>query len=113
MIPLIVPPVPNKIRSHPLFWKTDKDVYNALLHADIVVIIGWSMPLTDQYLRDTIMRALSNREEQIKKLIVCDYKQESGADLLARFESIFRPREIKSWLDGFDREFVDFLKEEL
>lgn len=112
LIPLISPPAPNKIRSHPLFWETDKDVYNALLHADIVVIGGWSMPLTDRYLQDTILRALNNREDQIKKLIVCD-KEESGNQLLSRFESVFRPREIKPWLKGFSREFVDFLKGEL
>ena len=108
----IAPPAPNKIRSHPLFWKTDKDVYNALLHADIVVIVGWSMPPTDRYLHDTILRALNNREEQIKKLIVCD-RQSASEQLLSRFESVFVPREMKPWLGGFSREFVDFLKKEI
>lgn len=113
LIPLIVPPAPNKIRSHPLFRKTDKDVSNALLHADAVVIVGWSMPLTDRYQQDIILNILSNREEQIKKLIVCD-KRESGGDLLLpKFESIFRAREIKPWLGGFNSEFVDFLKKEV
>lgn len=112
LIPLIVPPTPNKIRSHILFWKTDKDVYNALLHADIVVIIGWSMPLTDQYLKDTVLRALNNREEQIKKLIICD-KEGTDKSLMPRLESIFRPRELRSFLDGFSKGFVDFLRKEL
>lgn len=112
LIPLIAPPAPNKIRRHLLFWKTDKDVYNALLHADIVVIVGWSMPLTDRYLQDTILKALNNREEQIKKLIVCD-KEESGEQLLSKFESNFRPREIKNWLYGFSKGFIDFLKKEI
>ncbi|HHT9111670.1 MAG TPA: hypothetical protein ACFYDZ_11010, partial [Candidatus Brocadiaceae bacterium] len=40
-IPLIVPPIRNKIRNHPLFRLTDKDRENALLTADIVVTIGW------------------------------------------------------------------------
>lgn len=112
LIPLVVPPVPNKIRSHPLFWETDKDVNKALIQADIVVIVGWSMPLTDRYLQNTILKSLNCREEQIKKLIVCD-KQDSGGYLLSRFESIFRPRKIKTWLNGFSGEFVDFLEKEL
>ncbi|MEW6419516.1 MAG: hypothetical protein AB1480_15610 [Nitrospirota bacterium] len=112
IIPLIVPPIPNKIRSHPLFWATDKNVYNALLHADIVVIVGWSMPLSDRYLQDIIFKALNNREEQIRKLIICD-KQAADEHLLSKFEGIFRPLEIKSWLYGFSREFIDFLKKEL
>jgi hypothetical protein len=112
LVPLITPPAPNKIRSHPLFWETDKDVYNALLHADILVIVGWSMPLTDRYLQDTILRALNARENQIRKLIVCDMPAAEG-HLLSRFENIFRPREIKGWFHGFNWGFVDILKKEL
>ena len=112
MVPLVVPPAPNKIRSHPLFWETDKDVYNAMLQADIVVIVGWSMPLTDQYLKDTVLRALNNREEQIKKLIICD-KEGTDKSLMPRLESIFRPRELRSFLEGFSKGFVDFLRKEL
>lgn len=112
IFPLIVPPAPNKIRKHPLFWKTDKDILIALKEADTVVIIGWSMPETDQYFRQMVSWALNNREEPIKKLLVCD-RQPSIQSLIPKFEAIFRPIETKTYDEGFSRNFVDFLKEKI
>ncbi len=107
LVPLIVPPSPSKIRSHPLFWETDKDISNALYHADVVVIVGWSMPGTDYYAKNWILNALNNRERQINKLIACD-KSNSPELLFSRFETHFRPLQIKTWNNGFSKGFVDF-----
>lgn len=112
VFPLIVPPAPNKIRKHPLFWKTDKDILIALMKADTVVIIGWSMPETDQYFRQMVSWALNNREQPIKKLLVCE-RQPSIQSLIPKFEAIFRPIETKTYDAGFSRNFVDFLKEKI
>jgi hypothetical protein len=112
LTPLIVPPTPNKIRNHPLFQKTDQDISEAIAEADVVVIIGWSMPETDQYIKDIFLETMSERKEQIKKIIVCD-KGEMGKTLSTKFESIFRPKEIRVYDEGFGKKFVDFLKKEL
>lgn len=109
--PLIVPPTPNKIRSHQLFWDTDKDMEEALLTAEVVVIIGWSMPDTDKNLNDVFSRAINNRTKQIKKLIVCD--KEQTPSFYSRFEALFRPPKIEYWNTGFNKEFVGFLEEEI
>lgn len=110
--PLIVPPTPVKIRSHPLLWDTDKDVFRAISEADVIVTIGWSMPETDQYFKDIVSRALNDRKEQIKKMIICD-KRNQDTLLYSRFESCFRPKKIYVWGQGFNKDFVDFLKNEL
>jgi len=109
--PLIIPPTPVKIRSHPLFWDTDKDVFRAISEADVIVTIGWSMPETDQYFKDIVSRALNDRKEQIKKMIICDKRQNTL--LYSKFESCFRPKKIYVWKQGFNKNFVDFLKNEL
>lgn len=110
--PLIVPPTPNKNRSHPLFQKTERDIIEALAKADVVVIIGWSMPDTDQYVRTMLKRALSSRKEQIKKIVIC-HKGDRSDKLLSKGEGIFRPKETRVYDEGFSKKFVDFLKKEL
>ena len=111
MVPLIVPPTPNKIRSHLLFWETDRDVFNTLSQADVVVVVGWSMPETDRYIREMVLRAINNRTEQIKKVFICD-KSRMIKTLSPKFEAVFRPREIKAYDQGFNKGFIDFLKDE-
>ncbi len=110
-VPLIVPPTPNKIRSHQLFWDTDKDMEKALLTAEVIVILGWSMPDTDKNLNDMISRAINNRTKQIKKLIVCDKYQTPS--FYRRFETLFRSQKIEHWNTGFNKEFVEFLEKEI
>lgn len=105
--PLIIPPTPIKIRSHPLFWGTDKDVFRAISEADVIVTIGWSMPETDQYFKDIVSRALNDRKEQIKKMIICD-KRNQDTLLYSKFESCFRPKKIYVWGEGFNKDFVDY-----
>jgi len=56
--------------------------------------------------------ALNNREEPIKKLLVCD-RQLSIQSLIPKFEAIFRPIETKIYDEGFSKNFVDFLKENI
>lgn len=111
LLPLIVPPTPNKIRSHQLFWDIDKDMEKALLTADVVVIIGWSMPDTDKNLNAMISIAINNRTKQIKKMIVCDKDQTTS--FYNRFETLFRPQKIEPWNTGFNKEFVEFLEKEI
>jgi hypothetical protein len=112
LIPLIVAPTSSKIRSHQLLWKTDLDIVDALVKTDAVVIIGWSMPESDQYSKDMILRALNSREEQFKKVIVCNMGETSWP-LSIRFEAIFRPKEVEVWDQGFNKKFVDFLQNKL
>lgn len=111
LLPLIVPPTPTKIRSHQLFWEIDKDMVKALLTADVVVIIGWSMPDTDVNMNDLISRAINNRTKQIKKLIVCDKDQTTS--FYNRFETLFRPQKIEPWNTGFNMAFVKSLEKEI
>jgi len=70
------------------------------------------MPETDQYFRQMVSWALNNREEPIKKLLVCDM-QPSIQSLIPKFEAIFRPIETKTYDEGFNKNFVDFLKEKI
>lgn len=112
LTPLIVPPIPNKIRTHLLFRKTDQDITEIVAQTDVVVIIGWSMPETDRYTKEIFLGALNGRKEGIKKVIICD-KGGMGKTLSTKFETIFRPRETRVYDEGFGRKFVDFLKEEL
>jgi len=112
LIPLVVPPTENKIRNHPIFWQTDQDIVEALIEADVVVIIGWSMPETDHYIRDILVRGLNGRNEQLKKMVIC-HKGDRSNKLQSKFEAIFRPTESRVYDEGFSKKFVDFLKDEL
>ena len=112
LAPLIVPPTPNKDRSHPLFRKTDQDIIEAITQADLVVVIGWSMPETDEYIKGILLRARSERKEQLRKIFVCG-KGVMAMRLSSKFETIFRPEEIRTWDQGFNKGFVEFLRKEL
>lgn len=64
--PLIVPPVAHKEFSLPLFERIWRDVYYALSEATHLWIIGYSMPIEDQFARFVFRRAIRNNIVQSK-----------------------------------------------
>jgi hypothetical protein len=103
--PYIVPPTPLKTRSGPIFWKIQKQMENALANADVVVIIGWSMPDTDKDVRGFIERTIQSRTNQLRKVVCCDKRKGS---FFKRFEQLFWPAESPTNYDGgFDKHFID------
>ncbi len=104
---LIVPPIPDKERKQTIFSYIDTDIEASLRRADMIVVIGWSMPDTDQYIREIVSQALQQRKNQISKLIVCDVKL-SSSDHVQRLKSLFRPSEAPIVSEkGFGPEFVE------
>jgi hypothetical protein len=78
---------------------------NALANADVVVIIGWSMPDTDKDVRGFIERTIQSRTNQLRKVVCCDKRKGS---FFKRFEQLFWPAESPTNYDGgFDKHFID------
>jgi hypothetical protein len=114
---LLVPPVPSPNRRYPVFWSIDKNIQNCLKEADVVVIIGWSLPNTDQKFAEDFRRAIDSRTSQLQSVVLCDtaLKQyDSRSELIRKFEALFRPTastitRTQAEEDGFTASFVEFL----
>lgn len=106
---LIVPPKLYKERKDwpPILCYVENDIKAILRKADMIVVIGWSMPNTDQDIRDIVSETLQQRKNQICRLIVCDVKQSSN-DHVQKLKSLFRPSTCPIVHDkGFGPEFVE------
>ena len=116
--PLIVPPIPTANRRYSVFWSIDKKLQTSLQEADTVVIIGWSLPDTDQKFAEDFKRAVNTRPSQLESLVLCDIRLNnndgSRSQLIHKFESLFRPRKPAITRkpeeeDGFSTAFIEFL----
>ena len=118
LAPLIVPPIPTRNRRFPVFWSIDKNIHRCLNRADVLVIIGWSLPDTDQKFAEDFRRAISSRASQLPSIVLCDtaLKQyDSRSQLIRKFEALFRPEASaitrkQDEEDGFSGNFVEFLR---
>lgn len=108
-VPLLVPPVKNKVRSHPLFWYQDSQMRDALCEAGSAVIIGWSMPDTDMNYQSLIERQIESRTEQIKEMTIID-PVENGQQLFDKFDSLFRPKTLQVLNESFSESAVAKMK---
>ncbi|MCK5604687.1 hypothetical protein KAR91_22550, partial [Candidatus Pacearchaeota archaeon] len=104
-VPLIIPPMNIKIRSHPLFFFQDRRFRERLQDAERVVIIGWSMPPTDLSYSSFIERQVELRLKQLNELIIIDPCGEVNK-LFNKFEALFRPRRLKPINKGFGLESI-------
>lgn len=103
--PLLIPPAPLKRRNHSIFWSIDKRVAEELSSADLVVVVGWSMPGTDADYIQKIKHIFEHRPEQLQKLFVCDIKKDDT--IYFNFESIFKPiSPVMIHSTGFNAEFI-------
>lgn len=117
LAPLIVPPIPTPNRRYPVFWSTDKNIHRCLNRADVLVIIGWSLPDTDQKFAEDFREAINSRASQLRSIVLCDtaLKQyDSRSQLIRKFEALFRPEASaitrkQDEEDGFSGNFVEFL----
>jgi len=108
--PLLIPTTPLKKRNYSIFWKIDKRVEDEFSSADLVVIIGWSMPETDIGYIQKIKHIFEHRSEQLQKLLVCDIKEDDT--IYFNFESVFRPAlPVIIHSTGFDPRFLKKLSD--
>lgn len=117
LIPMIVPPIYSATRREPVLWTIDQQIQTCLREADVLVIVGWSLPETDQKFANDFRRAVQARVSQLPRLVLCDpaLKQDDSRSVFIRkFEGLFRPAKrtiTRSMVeeDGFTKGFVDFL----
>ncbi len=117
LAPLVVPPIPTPNRRYPVFWSIDKNIQGCLKEADVLVIIGWSLPNTDQKFAEDFKAAISSRASQLRSIVLSDtaLKQyDSRSQLIRKFEALFRPEASaitrkQDEEDGFSGNFVEFL----
>lgn len=118
LIPLVVPPIHSATRREPVLWAIDQQIQACLREADVLVIIGWSLPETDQKFATDFQRAIQARTSQLPCLVLCDpalSRDDTRSVLIKKFEGLFRPvkRAITREMvkeDGFTKGFVDFLE---
>ncbi|MBI5359360.1 MAG: hypothetical protein HZA48_02125 [Planctomycetes bacterium] len=108
-VPLLIPPTFAKERNNSLFGEIDKQIQEKLSDADVVVIIGWSMPETDIGHVGKIEDVFNHKKKRLSKLVVCDTRHINDR-LYSRFESVFKPKEqIGKYPYGFSIEFLRWL----
>lgn len=118
LIPMIVPPIYSATRREPVLWTIDQKIQTCLREADVLVIVGWSLPETDQKFVADFHRAIQARTSQLPCLVLCDLalsRDDTRSVLINKFEGLFRPvkRAITREMvkeDGFTKGFVDFLE---
>lgn len=109
--PLIIPPVLNKAVGGDFLYKVHKSVQRLFEGAHAVVVIGWSMPVSDASIRQRIADGLAPRSDTniIKWLIMCNLgKQELFYN---RYRATIPAQRSAVCNDGFAADFIeDFLK---
>lgn len=104
--PLIVPPAENKIKSYPILFESERTFLQAIAFAKKIVIIGWSLPETDQDHLRAIRNKVLSRNVQIEELTVFDKRESQDDKYFDRVEAIFQPRNMKRFHEGFSKEAV-------
>jgi hypothetical protein len=70
----ILPPSPEKLSELSFIKASCEAEFNALVTADEVVVIGWSVPDTDIDQAELIKRAVSRRSKPIQSLTIVNWK---------------------------------------
>lgn len=110
LAPLIMPPTHNKGISGKFLHRTYKGISRALEGCDAVVIIGWSMPITDFSMRMRIMQGFDRRSEVNlpEILLTCDVNETTL--FYNRFRSLIPSERTKKFSSGFSGDFIEELK---
>jgi hypothetical protein len=112
--PVIVPPVSNKkFSTHSVFKETWGSVYRAISSANVLTILGYSLPREDQFsrfvfrraLRNNIRRAQKGEKKQLEVIVVNpdDATESTFARLVGRDKTKFR------FHRAYFQDFVDSL----
>lgn len=84
----ILPPSSAKLSELSFIKASRENEFNALVSADEVVVIGWSVPDTDVDQDDLIKRAMSKRSKPIRSLTVVN--REASPAYFERLACLFR-----------------------
>lgn len=105
--PLIIPPVTNKAVGGEFLYKVHKAVERVIASAEVVVIIGWSMPASDFGFRQRIGDGLGRRNDDsaIERILVCDLNR--GRLFYNRYRSVFPAKDGGVFDAGFGDDFVN------
>lgn len=103
-VPFIVPPIQDKGIVGEFLFKVYKDMSREITEADVIVIIGWSLPQTDSFLKQFIFSSIF-KDNAKKLLIVCD--KDRNDMFYNRFRSTIPSRSFKSYNSGFGPRFID------
>lgn len=74
--------------------------------ADRIVIIGWSLPDTDNDHREAIKQRILHRDKQIEALVIIDKGGAEKDKYFDRMEALFQPKIMKRCREGFSKESI-------
>ncbi len=103
--PLIMPPSGNKPILGRFIGEIYKSIDSYLGGADAVVVIGWSVPDTDQSMRNRISNAFASSRHMPKRLIACDII--TTPLFYNRFGAIIPAEKMDIYMGGFNRKFIN------
>jgi len=107
MKPIIIPPTLAKQYKNELLDELWQEALVKLKDADEIIIIGYSLPVTDFKAKWLFMKSVAMRQNQLNKLTVVD--KYLNDNLKRKFKSIFKVRnnqfngirgEIKDYIDA-------------
>lgn len=110
--PLIIPPIEDKGIPGRFLHGVYRDMYSCISDAHIVVVVGWSIPRTDVFIRATISDAMApSKRRPLERLVVCD---KNKTDVFYdRFGATFPADSFTQFKDGFSRQFNESVLERL
>jgi hypothetical protein len=105
-MPLVMPPTQHKGILGRFMARVYENMDRALQDASAVVVIGWSMPVTDLLMRLRLYDVMASRRENIPKwLIICDL---NPTDIFYnRYAALLPAENMKRYPGGFNRKFVE------
>jgi len=109
MEPIIIPPTLAKKYKSKVFDELWKEALNALKDASEIVIIGYSLPITDFRVKWLFMKSVAMRKKPIEKLTLVDKYPDNLCD---KYKNLFRINDdkficikggIKEYTNMYDR----------
>lgn len=106
-VPFIIPPLEFKGVAGDFMRSVYKDMQERLHAAHAIVIVGWSMPTTDQMMRQRISDAIDVLADasHLEQLLICDLNPTNR--FYERYASIIPAKTFREpWKEGFTVESV-------
>ena len=97
--PILVPPREKKRYPAPCQVAV-RMMSEALEHTREVWIVGWSMPGTDEYLKNEIASAIVKRNEPVRWLRIIDHAQGEFNGLQEKASILFAPSQVDTYWRG-------------
>lgn len=85
---ILLPPLPTKSSSMPKLWSQNKDIKKELEEADVIMVIGWSCPESDQNWCRQLESIFQNRSKQLDCLIVVN----PDRHIYTRLNALMQPK---------------------